>query len=1207
MGKKINAKIKRLGNFSSATMILQAGKTKNEVVVDEVVKTKDVVKALMNETKPKLELKFNPSEFRRDNLIFNTMKMEEKLASEKYYIIGFKKLKDIKGSFYLNLRDADPQIKDVLNNKNKRISEKLSKIFDITVRPYMDNERAIQLKRNDFLKRFNQLIYDMIKDLTNGFKDIREVSVVKDQSIIGNFNNFINTTDRTIFTDKCFDSEPLKKRLERAIKKKVNSKIIFLTEQILTNQFSLTSLGTKLGEIYQLFLREVNTEEMKTKYLSSKGKRGREKELEARLSHSNYYYYEVNSGQEKKTLKGQAIPELYQLVKTKGWNYVDNVIVNQYKLDRLLLKIKTLKIYSAQKIEQRDLTKAVDEIIVQIKNHYKEHVSSAVEPSLVCKYILSETHKYIKGRFRKINKNKHHENLQELVRVVFERDKIISKCINHFRNQIRTFSFYKGRNKLHFMEKGEQVYYSSKSLIKLNRKETLFKSINNVTTLVQLSLTNRMRIIDKELAVDYIGSSTNDNKLFSCLDYQNYYKWYDLTINSKGMKFAKNYLQDIITIIRNMRNNISHYNVKIDDIFKVKSEVENFDVNEEYKRLLNYYDLAFLRKLYNNNLAKGFMEKPFYPYIIEYYNNSLQDTLSYLPRPNKIISKLKLFDEVDNLQAYNYMLKIIYYGSFQKVIYNKYPLYRDKYNNQLLSNKHHQAVTGATIKAGHEDIQSKVSRHDGYYMWWQAFIQFAFSDYLKETGLMNHFQFSLDENDDSKFAAFIEYFQANKANILELKGDKKEVSTNIIAISKFLRKRDLSSLKHEFEKYAATDPHQSILQNIRIIKLLLEVDNTDPIIHEDLKISNLKGSEVLQLVKRKYDILKSDKIDKLKGFEKQVNDWILAQIDKFSDHKARVLKQDKEGKDILINIYKQGEGKKDPVLVTHGHLKEAYRIGFLDIIADYLSTTEIAKNKEKHLPAYSDLVYKASKDNVQYNEKIQKFIIDLKESKEDKIKLKAIINQDKEAALDSLNASNLYDFYKTYFEGFYITQLTNIIIGIYSRLASRYYQLERDYHYFLVGLDNKNPIKDSNEILNKKSEAAKFLSFNQNSDNKPAKEVRNECLHGNIFQNDRSLNYRNIFELVKEAYNDFEYHTALRNNHNEMISNLLNEYHIETQFNVKTKKHEMKIRNHLLGLNHKMRQKYKLNDFYLKHDYHLSIIRGFFDYNLRSIYILNEN
>jgi len=1218
----MKTKIRELDKFRKATVVLPKPKFSNEVMSDSKFHTAQVIGSLVAETGEKnLKMANKKSTFEKrsqpkSDFVFRVRKMKEKLVSDEHYIVAFKRM-SIPGTKVLPVSQLPSDMKETIENKNQKAGERITqvtlrpyeketienknqkareRITQVTLRPYEKDEHAIKTARNEVLKRINHLFFDFLS------REIPDVTRAKPKTALSNkrslteFHRFIDEVDRDLFKGYPFDEEDLYTRLKNAMRKadkKSFLRILDLVLRFLSGSFDKENLEESLITIHNGFIRSnARTEEKKKKYRSTKHQdRSQKEELTNRLVHTNYYYYSSNSMKSKG--KNIAIKALLQRFENKDpedlTNFLKSFIDEHYKLDRLLEEIGTLKLSNTN----------IHKLIETIKSHYKAHVEKDRPLEDVEKFLLSEIHKYVKGRFRKV-KTDTESDPGELTRYLFTGDVLVPKIINHVRNQLRTFTFYEGRNRIHFTVNGEQRTYDSESLQKLNRTETLFKSLNTMTTLIQLALINRMRVVDPSLAIDYIGLNKSHENLLDGkkLNKGNHHLWYDLTINHKGLDHARHYLSENVRIIKDLRMNVSHYNYDIDKLFSHdKENFSYFDAKGELNQLMAQYDLAFLRKLYNNNLSKVVLDGKMYDYLLTYYKSSLSDTMSHLPRPHKIIKDFFEDDDKETVpqekQARQYMLKAIYYGKFQDAIRNHFKDYRDAYNKDagFMSRIH-----GDTLKEAHEWLQSMVSRGEMTHNKWIKFIKSVFIRFMEKKHFdMKQIKYTEDDTNLS-FEKFIEYFNAGKRINMDEHFKNPESLAFIIAASKFLRKRDLSRLKHEFEKFNSFQKDSRITPVILLIKLLLDVDLTDPLFQLDIEAGKKDAATMTALIKRDYSSLQNEKREAMNKLKKAAHEWILDQVDRFSDRDMYIVKVNALGGEDEVHIYRQGKDEHNESLVAHNHLLEAYRIGFLDIMASYLAESAIKKDLDKHMDQYSDMAYELSMDPEALEKDFrdfQKRMKKLKDSPE---------NPDESTtkkAHQSLIAMNRYIFYKSYFEAFYITQLTNITIDLFARFAARYYQLERDYAYTISATNKKENI---DKPLTKDSDLARLLAFNMDSKKGANRSVRNNFLHGNLFQNSDGKHTQTpgkLIEATEHAYKDFHYHTALRNNHNEIIPFILRDYAITARFNNNQKNYDMTLNTFSFGLKGNKRKEMDISRFTLKDPLHLDIIKGLLHFDLR--------
>lgn len=1148
----MKTKIRSIDKFKLATMRLEEDKDLNNVFRQHKVETRPVIDELIKETQFKttkyenIRSYFNKCNANKDDFIFSVSKMKDKLVNDQYYIVAYQAIEEPNLIVKSN-HELPSDIKAIIDAKNSNSRKKGKKIQQVTLRPYQDQEREVQLKRNDFLLKLNHICYNLISETHKNNKTVTEISTVNNMIAEEKLKQLLKSKHLDILKNKDFDTTSLQNRLFLGLKNSEKRRYKVVADylhSVLQDESKIEDVKDFLINLHNAYVKPQRNKAMyESKYISNKHERRKKEELMERLTHTNYYYYKTKSN--NKTLKYQAIQEILTLEKMDFDDYCEEVINNKYQLETLLDAVAKLRLEPKQ----------VDSLIKTIKAHYQEHVHQETGLDNIEKYLLSETHKYLKGRYRKLKHYNGKEDFTRLSKHIFKKEELYPKIINHIKNQIRTFTFYEGRNRVHFED--ENTPYSSDNLTRLNRTETLFKSINNYTILVQLSLVNRMRLIHKDLAQDYIG--TNKYKQLEKekhLTDENLHLWYDLTSIKKDTLYARKYLKEMVSYIRDLRMNVAHYKYDITNLFKVNCESVDLFKNEQVlNTITNFYNLAFLRKLYHNNLNQIDLA-PFKAQLLSYYNNSLNSGLTQLPRPHKItqsiLSTLDLNLHETHQQALSYLFKIIYYGEFQVYIENKFDQVSKAYRKTAMKDQDLQ-IYGKTLKEAYEHLQSLISRKEASYKRWTDFIEFAFNEYLKQANIdLNGVKFVTK---DTSFEQFIEQFKTLKTSKSILKDEIQDEYKIVFALSKFLRKKDLSEFKHQLEKFNTFEPKSYIENAITLIKILLDVDLLDPLNHVEFNIHDYNPDTLIQIIKRDYTVLKEyDKLDTLKRYQNKMNDFVFEQINQFSNHDLTVDKYNKDGEKQSINIYYQGKEDNEMTVVTHKHLMEAYRVGLLDVISKFLSKEAIKKDYDIFRKEYSDLTLKVSeKEGIgntfyEYIKKRKKVRKELRKNKSTNI----IDPKPEQAVLDSLKQLNRYTFLKTYFEGDIITQCTNIMLEVFSRLAGKYYQLERDYLYTVLALTDKSTnklLKNISRVHNEKIDKEHLFSYElkEGADGINT-QTRSMIHHANFFQPSVINKTVSLLNLVEESYKDFKYNTALRNNHNEIIPYILDRYYLNASF-----------------------------------------------------------
>lgn len=1194
-------------------MILPPQQDHQDVMLKNQKLTKKVIEELISEVnktdKSRDERTYFEDDYKvRQKFVFSTHKLAEKLTSTEWYIVAFKAVDSTEVEVF-QVFELPSDLKSLVTKKsqNKQVN-----ITHLSLKSYEPGQRDVLLERQRILERFNAFFYDFIADeFTQANSEQVQLSL-KNAKVLTHYKELVNSTDFSVFLQDENLKSFLKFYLRKEDKARFQTILDFVYETIHLNS-PVQDAEQRLLAIRNGFLKKTLPQTAKkTKYLSSKdASRNQREELEKRLVHTNYYYAQSYDLPKLKLEGVKALLELYMtLPEEELLQTLEDIYMKRYKLGVLL-----------SSLHQPDLKKqGLEQVIVTIKAHYKQHVHSEDPLSELERFVLAETHKYIKGRYRKL-KEAPPQDLNKLFSYAFNEQRIKEKILNHLRNLVRTYCFYEGRHQLHFESKDATKPYDSDALQSLNRIETLFKSMNSLTSLVQLTFMQRMNMIDKHVSLDFIGGARKNYEFItssSLLNQKNLHLWYDLTKHHDDIEKAKTYLKDTVNLLRQFRMNVAHYKYDIEELFAPVSKehpLEIFDYNEEIKGLQNLHALAFLRTLHHNGLHQLALDKSLQKALKQYYETSLEPALTYLPRPHKVLKELLKESEplktlsAQELQARTHLFKTLYYGPFKENFKASFSKYRDAYNASFEKDKgFHSKIYGANLKEAHEWLQSMVSRNEITYQKWLNFIKFSFQRFRKEN---DYPLFEVSFNQDtthSWFASFALDILNQKSPMVIRKLNNQSALSPIIAASKFLQKRDVSRLKHHLEKYQSSYPHELIEASIVLLKLLLSTDFMDPITHYVVQYKQLDEEQVMALILRKYDVLDQARLHVLNDLKKQSYDWILKHVNQFSDEEAYVVILDANKEEKEVPIYKQGQADESGALVAHGHLTDVYRSGFLPMLANYLKESSVKANLNKSLDEYSDLSYELSHNPQAYSSATDALHQALKSYKKDGKKIPQTVLESGKKAFESMRR---YAFLKHYFEGAYLVDLTSIITDLFSRMSARYYQLERDYAYTCLATKQvtKSKILMRSKLSVRNPHAQKIgfnMYLNENRKWCVSTEIRNDFLHGNIFQsrakfNQKSRSYQSLLELFEQSYEDFNYHTALRNNHNEIIPFILNDYYIEAQYQHHNKHYQCNLKNLTYGLKDESLKQLSLDKLTLREGEHLDLIYNVLNISLEKL------
>ncbi len=1100
--------------------------TKN--VIDELVKRTENNKSKNSDKKYSRFEKNAP----KDNFVYKVKNMEAKLKNTDYYI---------QGEYPLDEESKVKKLKQELIDKRfEKIEIVKQKRTYLIKREYLFQEREIQLQRCEMQKKFNHIIYEFLCKTMPNPKIAEHLNKIDDKLVNEVFQK-LNKLDCSVFQNYEFDNETLHQRLTRGIRKRDKKCFNNLNDfffELCKGNINESDLAVQLLKVHNSFMLESSKSyQARVNKYRSRDNSSKQKVLTKRLTYTDYFNYYVNN--DIKKLKYNALEYLAEMLKEGTHTEIIEKGLSNYHLEDLCKDVENNFLNNMN--SKLDL----DSLIILIKNHYTTRVHTDKDLKDVDKYILSTTHRYVKGRFnklKKLSKELEEDKFKRELINAFEAKKLKEKIISKIQNTVHNFIFLNGRYTMIF----EDTNYDSDNLIKQNKIEAFFKSVNNITTFVQITSTNRMGMINEKMAKDYIGVSSNYNSLENYLNNDNFHQWFDLISYQSFDKSISEKVKELVAsfeIIKKVRHRVAHYNYDIKELFKVTDEV-----TDEISELSLEYQVSFLEKILSNNLLKYYGLEEIKPYLKQGY--ILQKHSHYLPRGYKIYHELlhslnSISDE--HKQAQNYLLHNIYYHDFSNYFEESFEYLVKKYNNSYKSN----LISSTTVRDAYENIQRLIDKGLIKHSTWNHFVKNSFEIYYGEKKLEE--LLSMDVPVPRKDISVKKDLKTLYSEVKDLQAYVFNDIKNVIFITRaarFLRKKELSKFKHQISKVKSviTDEiEKNILEDNELMIDLLLRSNKFDLKHKYL-LTKLDEDNLIAILYKDYSSFENENdYIEVEEFEKQLKKEIITYVDIFSDKTLEINEKNCQGQEVKKLLYMDGKNQA----IVNKHLLESYQIGLISIGANCLKN--VIKNSGNEFEEYFDRYQKLRREKLENEEDFckqhQEFFREYREFRKNKNNKNKSYKLTKEVE-DSWNKYNEYVFLDNYFKGQYLTQYSDFIIEVWARYTARYYMLEKSYLFTSIFTNGKIKEKNQNDIFKLPSSIACNMKFNYKSD-KINKSSRKNFAHANIFQENYSGNEKSLKDIIHKSKDDFNFSKALEKNHKFSKKAILDNFGLDIDFNLK--------------------------------------------------------
>lgn len=1100
------------------------------------------------------------------------------LGSNEQFIFKVNKMKR-------NIKNDCVIIKDYTEEEFEKLDKKIFFSRKIKVnnedrekicRNFYEDEREIMKKRLEEAKNFNNIIFNICNKIFKleyiDYTDEKVYEIFQKEikfEDIKNLKEAFKQQENGLETDKLLTISFNKKRsnvLLEFIQQIVKQN--FENEKELENWFSHD--GEKYcKEIFKIY-SNMSQKEKYSKLLghndeSIASDSEKRETLQRRLKLGDYSKYDLKKYYQK-DYKEEAIKELEDKSKEELEKEVEEIIKKNYKIDKLCDEISNLEFsFVDSKKENKD---KMSEIIVKIKEHYKNNVNVEEELENKEKYILSMIHNYIKGRYRKClelqqKENVDFENLGKRIKEIFDSNKVTEKLKKSILNKVNNYKIFETKFQNPNIE-------SSDDLEILKAEETFLNKLSTAVSKVGYILNILLEIHFRN---DILQDYNQVEKLWKSDSFQKICAIYPEINNDEKL------LKGMIYFIQGLRQQVLHpkilwekQNIYNAENIKEKEKIVSVRLQNEgeaynKKGIQNYFENVlkkipdyFIEKYESNNvfnIYRNFVDKIME--VVKNFNFKENNTIDYLfPKFHKIYKRMCKLENIDDRQngARKYLLQIIYYYYFQYEIENdknnisKYlNLYRNKIKVKKISYSYitdNKAVNNKNIEILYRNIQregmlnNKLSQMNKE---WIEFIVVQFSEFLtnkKLNWILDNLsgykkKEKLDENDKNRLL-----------KILKQKMNKKIIYSNdsyaFISLAQFLDLKEISNLIHDIKKFIQF--REKNVSKYKPEKNKLYIKELRKVLYI-LKVMLEHKERVIQ---KHYLESYDENISIIYGKDIERKD--------IKDIKIKIKNENQE----VINqpLYKSGNDENSSWIVLYG-IEQAKRNGTFKFFEGFFNLNDDIKLCKENIEKYEEL----------YNEK-----------EENQRKVDEYISSEENNNIDEIkeinNNKQLFYYYKNMIYGDGLKKGYDFINDIYSHYLSWAYRVERDCKiYKIKEYENK---KNFNEY--------KFKEY------KSIKNFRNEIAHFNYFQKTN----KSLLELLNDFYDIFDYNLKYQRDVQNVINNIFEKYQIVRKdggpvvFYCKTDK-KLKLSENLVPKKHS-----KYPEIKLIHEKYVMFFRKLFEY-----------
>ena len=1100
------------------------------------------------------------------------------LGSEEQFIFKVNKMKR-------NIKNDCVIIKDYTEEEFEKFDKKIFFSRKIKVnnedrekicRNFYEDEREIMKKRLEEVKNFNNIIFNICNKIFKleyiDYTDEKVYEIFQKEikfEDIKNLKEAFKQQENGLETDKLLTISFNKKRsnvLLEFIQQIVKQN--FENEKELENWFSHD--GEKYcKEIFKIY-SNMSQKEKYSKLLghndeSIASDSEKRETLQRRLKLGDYSKYDLKKYYQK-DYKEEAIKELEDKSKEELEKEVEEIIKKNYKIDKLCDEISNLEFsFVDSKKENKD---KMSEIIVKIKEHYKNNVNVEEELENKEKYILSMIHNYIKGRYRKClelqqKENVDFENLGKRIKEIFDSNKVTEKLKKSILNKVNNYKIFETKFQNPNIE-------SSDDLEILKAEETFLNKLSTAVSKVGYILNILLEIHFRN---DILQDYNQVEKLWKSDSFQKICAIYPEINNDEKL------LKGMIYFIQGLRQQVLHpkilwekQNIYNAENIKEKEKIVSVRLQNEgeaynKKGIQNYFENVlkkipdyFIEKYESNNvfnIYRNFVDKIME--VVKNFNFKENNTIDYLfPKFHKIYKRMCKLENIDDRQngARKYLLQIIYYYYFQYEIENdknnisKYlNLYRNKIKVKKISYSYitdNKAVNNKNIEILYRNIQregmlnNKLSQMNKE---WIEFIVVQFSEFLTNKKL----NWILDNLSEYKKKEKLDENDKNRLlKILKQKMNKKIIYSNdsyaFISLAQFLDLKEISNLIHDIKKFIQF--REKNVSKYKPEKNKLYIKELRKVLYI-LKVMLEHKERVIQ---KHYLESYDENISIIYGKDIERKD--------IKDIKIKIKNENQE----VINqpLYKSGNDENSSWIVLYG-IEQAKRNGTFKFFEGFFNLNDDIKLCKENIEKYEEL----------YNEK-----------EENQRKVDEYISSEENNNIDEIkeinNNKQLFYYYKNMIYGDGLKKGYDFINDIYSHYLSWAYRVERDCKiYKIKEYENK---KNFNEY--------KFKEY------KSIKNFRNEIAHFNYFQKTN----KSLLELLNDFYDIFDYNLKYQRDVQNVINNIFEKYQIVRKdggpvvFYCKTDK-KLKLSENLVPKKHS-----KYPEIKLIHEKYVMFFRKLFEY-----------
>ena len=1041
-------------------------------------------------------------------------------------------------------------------------------------RNFYEDEREIMKKRLEEAKNFNNIIFNICNKI---FK--LEYLDYTDEKVYKIFQNEIKVKDVKNLKEAFKQQEKgleTDKLLAISFNKNRNNILLEFVQQItkqeFKNQKELENWFSHSGEKYckEIFkiYSNMSQKEKYSKLLGHKNKSiasisEKKETLQRRLKLGNYSNYDLRKYYQK-DYKEEAIRELKDKNKEELEREIEKLIKENYKIDELCDEISNLEFsFVDSKKENKD---KMSEIIVKIKEHYKNNVNIEERLENKEKYILSMIHNYVKGRYRKClelqqKENVDFENLEKRIKEIFDSNEVTKKLKKSIINKVNSYKIFE-------MKFQNPNIESSDDLEILKAEETFLNKLSTAVSKVGYTLNTLLEVNPEK---DILEKYEEVEKLCTNNSIKNLCTVYSEINNNEKL------LKGMIYFIQGLRQQVLHPKIlweknvhkaeKVKEKEKIVIRFQNEGKAYNKKRIEEYFENIlekipnyFIEKYESNNvfnIYRNFIDEIFE--IIDKFDFKESNSISYLfPKFHKIYKRICKSENINDRQngARKYLLQTIYYYYFQYEIENnkndifKYlNLYKSKIKAKKISYSHiidNKDVNNKNIEILYRNIQREGMLNNRLLQMnneWIEFMVVQFSEFLTNKKL----NWILDDLSEYKKKEKLDENDKNKLlKTLKQKMNKKITYSNdsyvFISLAQFLDLKEISNLIHDIKKFIQF--REKNVSKYKPEKNKLYIKELRKVLYI-LKVMLEHKERVIQ---KHYLESYDENISIIYGKDIERKD--------IKDIKIKIKNENQE----VINqpLYKSGNDENSSWIVLYG-IEQAKRNGTFKFFEGFFNLNDDIKLCKENIEKYEEL----------YNEK-----------EENQRKVDEYISSEENNNIDEIeeinNNKQLFYYYKNMIYGDGLKKGYDFINDIYSHYLSWAYRVERDCKiYKIKEYENK---KNFNEY--------KFKEY------KSIKNFRNEIAHFNYFQKTN----KSLLELLNDFYDIFDYNLKYQRDVQKVINNIFEKYQIVRKdrgpvvFYCKTDK-KLKLSENIIPKKH-----LKYPEIKLIHEKYVEFFKKLFEY-----------